>query len=454
MKKVESPIEKLKKKIFTEINLLREILSINKSLKKADDVSRKKLESHIKSLELYLKRIQKEIIFDTEKIVANAPLAKYSAPIQKISVPEKTLQSVSQYGSSYKLEKESAGSSLKEVDEEEDKTQFQEETVLIEKEALKRLTKKKEEKVEVKTKKLSPYTKTATRLFSDYARKLIEKGFFKNLDKDLIKSNLEFVLGSYICLIFFTTLISISIGIFIMIFFLFFNIGAELPIITLAKESIGERFLKVFWIVFIIPIGTFISMYIYPSLEKKAVEAKINQELPFVTIHMAAISGSMIDLTKIFKIIIDTGEYHAISKEFTKLLNQINIYGYDIVGGLRNMAFNNPSRKLSDLFNSLATAISSGGHLPDFFDKRANSLLFEHRLEKEKQAKSAETFMDIYISVVIAAPMILMLMLMMLKIGGLGISLSTGTITLVMVLGVTIINIFFLTFLHLKQPAE
>jgi len=103
------------------------------------------------------------------------------------------------------------------------------------------------------------------------------------------------------------------------------------------------------------------------------------------------------------------------------------------------------------LFNSLATAITSGGNLTDFFDKRASSLLFEHKLDKEKQAKAAETFMDIYISVVIAAPMILMLLLMMLKIGGLGIGLSTGAITTMMVLGVVMINIFFLTFLHLKQ---
>ena len=81
-------------------------------------------------------------------------------------------------------------------------------------------------------------------------------------------------------------------------------------------------------------------------------------------------------------------------------------------------------------------------------------MLFEHRIEKEKSAKAAETFMDIYISVVIAAPMIIMLLLMMMKMSGLGISLSTSMITLIAVLGVTIINIVFMTFLHLKQAGE
>ena len=141
-----------------------------------------------------------------------------------------------------------------------------------------------------------------------------------------------------------------------------------------------------------------------------------------------------------------------LKKEFTKLINEVNIYGYDLVTALRYMAFNSPSRKLAELYNGLATTITSGGDLPNFFDKRAQTLLFEHRLETEKHSKAAETFMDIYISVVIAAPMILMLLLMMMRLSGLGISLSTGMITLVMVLGVSLMNVLFLSFLHLKQP--
>ena len=175
-------------------------------------------------------------------------------------------------------------------------------------------------------------------------------------------------------------------------------------------------------------------------------------ELPFATIHMSSISRSMIEPSKIFSIIISTAEYPFLEKEFIKLLNEVNIYGYDLVTALRNMAFNSPSRKLADLYNGLATTINSGGDMPEFFDKRSQTLLFEHRLEKEKHSKAAETFLDIYISVVIAAPMILMLLLMMMRISGLGISLSTNMITLVMVLGVTLMNILFLAFLQIKQP--
>jgi flagellar protein FlaJ len=192
-------------------------------------------------------------------------------------------------------------------------------------------------------------------------------------------------------------------------------------------------------------------MYTYPGLEKSSTENRIEDELPFATIHMSAISGSMIDPSKIFDIIISTHEYPYIEKEFKKLINEINLYGYDLVSALRSAAYNNPSKKLSELFNGLATTINSGGDLPGFFDKRAQTLLFENRLEQEKKTKAAETFMDIYISLVIAAPMILMILLMMMKISGLGISMSTQMITIIMVIAVTMINIVFLTFLQLKK---
>jgi flagellar protein FlaJ len=324
----------------------------------------------------------------------------------------------------------------------------------LEKLALKRMKKKEKKVAKKKEKKASEYAKVSSSFFYNLSMSLINKGKFKKLKRDLVRANMELVPANYISIIFFTTLLSVFAGILITAFFLFFNITAIPPFIARVEESIGIRALKVFWILLVVPVGTFIFTYLYPSLEKKSLESKINQELPFAVIHMSAISSSMIEPSKIFSIIITTKEYPNLEKEFIKLQNEINIYGYDLVTALRNRSFNSPSKKLSELFNGLATTITSGGKLPDFFEKRSQTLLFEHRLDKEKQSKTAETFMDIYISVVIAAPMILMLLLMMMRISGLGISLSPAMITLVMILGVTMINIFFLTFLHLKQPEE
>lgn len=321
----------------------------------------------------------------------------------------------------------------------------------LEKLTLRRMKKKEEKKEEVKEKKPSVYVKIANQYFAETSEKMINEKTFKELETDLRQANLQFTPRSYISVIFLTSLIMLVIGILLGVFFFFFKISPNLPILFKATGTITKRLLTAVGIAVASPIITFLIMYSYPGVEKSSTASRIEEELPFATIHMSAISGSMIDPSQIFNIIISTNEYPFIEKEFKKLINEINLYGYDLVSALRNGAYNNPSRKLSELFNGLATTINSGGDLPQFFDKRSQTLLFENKLEQEKKTKAAETFMDIYISLVVAAPMILMILLMMMKISGLGVAMSTQMITIVMVVAVTMINIVFLTFLQLKK---
>ena len=159
-------------------------------------------------------------------------------------------------------------------------------------------------------------------------------------------------------------------------------------------------------------------------------------------------------IVKMFEVIIATGEYKNTRKEFIGLVNQINVYGYDLVTALRDAADKSPSKKLAELYRGLATTVVSGGDLQNFLDKRAQTLLFEYRLDREKYTKMTESFMDIYISIVIAAPMIFMLVLIMIRISNLGLSLTEEAITVLIISIVTGINILFLVFLQIKQPKD
>lgn len=324
----------------------------------------------------------------------------------------------------------------------------------LENETLKRLKKEareiKKEKELNKTIKEDLYAKLANKLFSKYSKKLIEKNFFKALQIDLERSNLMYLFPTYLSIILFTTLLAAVAGLVIFTFFLFFSIQPHLPIIK-PIEDISSRLLQLIWILIAFPIVGFLFSYASPSLDRKSNEAQINAELPFATINMAAISNSLINPVKIFEIIISSGEFPNIKKEFTKLMNHINIHGYNVVNALKITAYSSPSKKMGELLSGLATTINSGGDLTRFFETRAETFLFDYKINREKETKTAETFMDLYISIVIAAPMIFMLLLMIMKISGLGISVPTSTITLIMVSGIAIINVFFLIFLHLKK---
>ena len=76
----------------------------------------------------------------------------------------------------------------------------------------------------------------------------------------------------------------------------------------------------------------------------------------------------------------------------------------------------------------------------------------DYRLEREKYTKVAETFMDIYISIVIAAPMILMLLLIMISISGFALPFPPNQMALIIVLIIGLINMIFIGVLQVKQP--
>ena len=440
----KNPFLKLKEGISKERKFIEEFSKIRENMKSIKNPDEKKMiASHISVMKDYFQKVDSYIKKNLEEIKMRTPLPKTKeVKKEKVSKPKSVVTSPAKK-IRHATPKRISGIRYKRDDEVDNLRRI----------TLKRLKKRKVVDEGIKEEKPSKYIHLSNRFFSDFSVRMLEKGNFKKIRKDLMKTNIRMLPKSYISVMLFTTLLSFFVGIFFFTFFLFFNLSPILPIITPMQTELSRRFLQVFWIIPAVPILTFISMYLYPGMEKQSLAGKIDREIPFAAIHMSSISGSMINPSKIFSVIVSTHEYPNIEKEFIKVLNEVNILGYDLVTALRNVAFNSPSKKLSELLNGLAITTTSGGNLPEFFEKRSQSLLFEYRLEREKESKAAETFMDIYISTVIAAPMILMLLLIIMKISGLGIDLSAGMISLIMVLGVSFANFFFLIFLQLKNQA-
>jgi Flp pilus assembly protein TadB len=301
-------------------------------------------------------------------------------------------------------------------------------------------------------KKPSMFAKISNRFFSKLSNNLVEKGYFRSLNVDLRKGNMPFILNTYVSMMFFAAALSLTLSLALFIVLLFFKLTVAFPFFLPAPIT-PDRLMLNFVVSLIIPAVVFLLVYIYPSSEKDAAKKRINQELPFVTMHMSAIAGSGIEPSQIFKIIAIGKEYPATKQEMKKVINQVNVYGYDLVNALKNSAMSTSSPKLAELFNGLATTISSGGSLTEFLDKRTESLLFDYKLERERATKMAETFMDLYISIVIAAPMVLMLLLVLMSVSNIGIGLTLPVLTILIVGGVAGINLVFLFLLRMRQTS-
>jgi len=292
---------------------------------------------------------------------------------------------------------------------------------------------RKQQKVKGEISKPSEIARISNKFFGNFSEKLVPK--FDSLSDDLKKANIHFLLSTYISIAIFISFCLIFLGVFVSIFLVFFGFS--------------------FWyfsIIFILPALSLVGFYFYPVVEKGSVEKGISYELPFATIHMAAIAGSDLEPTKIFKIIAMSQEYPHVGREVRKVINQVDIYGYDLVTALKNVSQNTSNKKLIDLFNGLATNISSGGDLRSYLEKKSENYLMDYKLERRRYSDLAGTFMDIYISVLIAAPLVLMMLFIVMNVSGLSAWGDINSLTFLSVAIVVLANILFLIFLQLKQP--
>lgn len=296
---------------------------------------------------------------------------------------------------------------------------------------LKKLKIKQEKKI---FNKPSFIAKFSNKFFRSKAEKLTPK--FSGLTEDLKKANIRFLTSTYI---------SIAMFISSLIFILSLVFVGMLMIFSLG-------FVKYIWVPFVLCALSLVAFYFYPSSEKGFVQKKISQELPFAAIHMAAIAGSDVEPTKIFKIIAMSKEYPNVGKEMKKVVNQVEIYGYDLVTALKNISKQTSNKKLAELFSGLATNITSGGELKSYLEKKAENYILDYKLERQKYSSLAGTFMDVYISILIAAPLVLMMMFIVMNVAGLGIGLSISSLLFISIGIIILANIIFLIVLNFKQP--
>jgi flagellar protein FlaJ len=215
----------------------------------------------------------------------------------------------------------------------------------------------------------------------------------------------------------------------------------------------GVSVLSYFWVPLLLLLVLPTGFYLMPTLSKSAVDKEITNELPFAVIYMSAIAGSNIEPTKIFKVISQSSEYKNIGIEMKKIISQVEVYGYDLVTALKNVAKVTINLRFSELLNGMATNISSGSSLKNYLDKKAENLLMDYKLERNRYNEVAATFMDVYISVLITAPLILVMLVVIMDLTSLKLgNLSTESLLIISISLVALVNVFFLIFLQIKQP--
>ena len=293
----------------------------------------------------------------------------------------------------------------------------------------------------------NPYGSMANRFFGEFTDKLIKKKspIIKHLSDSVKVSGMNILSKTYVSMVLFSTLFGSMI---IAVFSLLFTAaaGLQIPIVILSS----------FFALLAGAALIFGVMYAYPATEAAKKSKAINNDLPFAIIHMAAVAGSGAQPIAIFRLLLKSDEYKGLESEVKKIVNFVNLFGYDLSTALKNVSIRTPSKRLKELLTGIAATIESGGSLKSYLSSVADDSMNTYRLERKKYVESLSTYSDIYTGVLIAAPLLLMVTLAIINMmGGKIAGMSVASIAWFGTLAaLPIINVLFYLFLNITQPED
>ena len=293
--------------------------------------------------------------------------------------------------------------------------------------------------------KTSKYGKLANRFFENSGVYLSKTypDLFKNLYKSLKSSNIKILSKTYVSILLFTS--------FLMCFSVMF---ISLVLSILMNVGIFSSLIRAFAFAFTAGVLTCVMIYFYPSTIVGTKRKAIKNDLPFVILHMAAVAGSGAQPISIFNLVLSSGEYKGLEPEIKKIVNYVNLFGYDLSTALRAVAKTTPSPEFKELLTGITSTIETGGDLKNYLKGKAEDTLSTYKLERKKYVRSLETYSDVYTGILIAAPLLFSVTLTIINmLGGKIGPFDIKTLALVGVYGVLpLLNIGFIVFLNTIQP--
>jgi flagellar protein FlaJ len=293
----------------------------------------------------------------------------------------------------------------------------------------------------IKKEKMLFIKATAIHLFGKYADRYSK--YFLSLKDSLVASGIGIFFRTYLSLMFFLPLVS-----FLLAFLIILNITIILNL------ALGLSILGLIVMPSLAACTTFLILFLYPTSKARARKTNIDSNLPFAINHMSAIAGSGVPPYTIFRILSKFPEYGEITKEFRKIVRNIEVFGLDEIAALREVIAKSPSKDFKNLLEGILTTTQTGGNLKAYLNQQAEKAMFDYRISRERYSQTLSVYADLYTALLIAAPLLFVVIFAVLGVLGGGVfGIPVGDLINVGVFFVIpILNILFLTFIYLTQP--
>jgi len=165
----------------------------------------------------------------------------------------------------------------------------------------------------------------------------------------------------------------------------------------------------------------------YPSFRAKNRSYRIDQSMNHTVTYLYALSRGGMNILDMFKSLSSYIHiYGGTAEEISLIVRDMEFFGMDIVTALNNASQRTPSKKFKDFIDNLISVINSGGDLSGFFKSRSEFYQDTSAQDQKYFLETLGVFAEVYVSVLVAAPLFLIVIIVVMGLlqGGIELYLS------------------------------
>lgn len=156
----------------------------------------------------------------------------------------------------------------------------------------------------------------------------------------------------------------------------------------------------------------------YPYHQRNEMRETTEEGLIYTLSYMTVLSAGGISIERIMERVAETEESPPLKKLAEKFMMNIRLFGFDVASALKDISQRSPSETLSNLLDSVNNTVQTSGDLKGLLTYEVGRQL-QRKREKLKKMMGTLMYMgELYVTLMVVAPILFILMLTVLSVLG------------------------------------
>jgi flagellar protein FlaJ len=234
------------------------------------------------------------------------------------------------------------------------------------------------------------------------------------MEDNLAKAAVKITFQAYLGLMAFSTIVAAVLG-----------FGISLLILSI-RLPFPAAFIFSIIAALIAGMAAFGTCYVYPVLTISSKVRKIDSNLPLTANFLSVLASSGMPPERIFRSLANVGDEFGVGDEMRRAVADTELMGLDLNDALKRASVRSASRKFGALLDGIVTTSHMGGDLASFLRDESEKFKKLHVTTMKSFLDSLAGMAEVYVSFMIALPLVLVVMLSVMSFLGGGASILAG----------------------------